>query len=459
LNLTSKTGLLTGSWTYTNNRLNGTTISAGGNQTSFSGKTLAYNEENKIKTVGGTVTYSYDGKGNRTKIVDSIASVTRLFIYDEAGTLLSELSTFPYIAGAYVTKEYVNGPTGTLATINYDERAQALSASNDIDHVHLVWREMPGCRISTVNIYRATVSGGPYTLIAPGCCTDDFTYNDFNVINGTRYYYQIRPVYSDTGFVGYPSAELAHTFSTTAVNNDGPVNSYASAPVYYDINDHLGTPRITTDEDGVTVGSFEYYPFGETKVATGCRESDQRFTGKPTDSESGLQHYGARFMANSLARFTSVDPSHQSASSEDPQSWNRYAYSNGDPINFIDPTGLVVINNTSHDVRVKLETGDNNYVTLKPGETSDAADGVIVGGKILKINNDVDIVIGNAKEKIKDSACPGHTHYVEYESYGDQLWDAFQNIIKEATDKEKSGIYDYEDFIKNHPDWVDPERK
>jgi hypothetical protein len=47
----------------------------------------------------------------------------------------------------------------------------------------------------------------------------------------------------------------------------------------------------STDEDGVTVGSFEYYPFGETKVTTGCRESDQRFTGKPLDAESGLQYY------------------------------------------------------------------------------------------------------------------------------------------------------------------------
>jgi RHS repeat-associated protein len=93
----------------------------------------------------------------------------------------------------------------------------------------------------------------------------------------------------------------------------------------------------------VTVGSFEYYPFGETKVATGCRESDQRFTGKPTDAESGLQYYGARFMANSLGRFTSVDPSTESFDSADPQSWNRYAYSLADPLNFKDTDGRLTV--------------------------------------------------------------------------------------------------------------------
>ena len=92
----------------------------------------------------------------------------------------------------------------------------------------------------------------------------------------------------------------------------------------------------------MTVGSFEYYPFGETKVTTGCRESDQRFTGKPLDAESGLQYYGARYMANSLGRFTSVDPARQSFDPSAPQSWNRYNYSMDDPLNLIDRDGRLI---------------------------------------------------------------------------------------------------------------------
>jgi RHS repeat-associated protein len=92
----------------------------------------------------------------------------------------------------------------------------------------------------------------------------------------------------------------------------------------------------------VTVGSFEYYPFGETKVATGCRESDQRFTGKPTDAESGLQYYGARYMANSLGRFTSVDPARESFEPSAPKTWNRYAYAADDPLNLIDGDGRLI---------------------------------------------------------------------------------------------------------------------
>ena len=62
------------------------------------------------------------------------------------------------------------------------------------------------------------------------------------------------------------------------------------------------------DQSGAVTGSFEYYPFGEVKQATGCSETAQQFTGKLLDSESGLQYFGARYLSNDLTRFTSVDP-------------------------------------------------------------------------------------------------------------------------------------------------------
>jgi RHS repeat-associated protein len=66
----------------------------------------------------------------------------------------------------------------------------------------------------------------------------------------------------------------------------------------------------------------------------------RHFTGKPRDSESGLDNFTARFDSSSMGRFTSPDPLMSSAKVWDPQSWNRYAYVRNNPLILIDPTGM-----------------------------------------------------------------------------------------------------------------------
>lgn len=47
-----------------------------------------------------------------------------------------------------------------------------------------------------------------------------------------------------------------------------------------------------------------------------------------------------RYQVN-LSRFAQPDPYDGSYSLTDPQTFNRYAYVNNDPVNFIDPAGLL----------------------------------------------------------------------------------------------------------------------
>lgn len=49
---------------------------------------------------------------------------------------------------------------------------------------------------------------------------------------------------------------------------------------------------------------------------------------------------GQRWYASNYGRFTTADPYQASGGPKDPGSWNRYAYVEGDPINFYDPEGL-----------------------------------------------------------------------------------------------------------------------
>ena len=52
------------------------------------------------------------------------------------------------------------------------------------------------------------------------------------------------------------------------------------------------------------------------------------------DGYSGLDYADQRYYASGYGRFNTADPSRISAGPEDPSSWNRFSYVQGDPINF-----------------------------------------------------------------------------------------------------------------------------
>jgi RHS repeat-associated protein len=62
---------------------------------------------------------------------------------------------------------------------------------------------------------------------------------------------------------------------------------------------------------------------------------------KERDIETGLDYFGARYHSSAQGRFTSPDPLLSSGKSLQPQSWNRYSYCLNDPLNYVDPNGLI----------------------------------------------------------------------------------------------------------------------
>jgi RHS repeat-associated protein len=92
-------------------------------------------------------------------------------------------------------------------------------------------------------------------------------------------------------------------------------------------------------------------PFGEELGAgTGSRSGGQGYGASDTnrwkygmlqrDAATGLDHAGWRKYESFSGRWTSPDPYGLSASIADPQSFNRYPYTQNDPVNFVDPSGL-----------------------------------------------------------------------------------------------------------------------
>jgi RHS repeat-associated protein len=117
--------------------------------------------------------------------------------------------------------------------------------------------------------------------------------------------------------------------------------------------DHLGTPRLKTDDakEVQVLAEYKYWPYGERTVATSTDDDDLlRFTGherdfnRPEGAGAGvdgiaddLDYMHARYYSPWLGRFLSVDP--RLGRAEDPQSWNRFSYASNNPLTRLDPDG------------------------------------------------------------------------------------------------------------------------
>lgn len=119
--------------------------------------------------------------------------------------------------------------------------------------------------------------------------------------------------------------------------------------VSYLTQDHLGSPRVITNENGAVTSRKDFSAFGEESTASqrssslGYQAPNIRkdYTGYEKDAESGLEFAQARYYNPTHGRFTSVDPMTASATIKNPQTFNRYSYVLNSPYKFVDPLGLI----------------------------------------------------------------------------------------------------------------------
>ncbi len=121
--------------------------------------------------------------------------------------------------------------------------------------------------------------------------------------------------------------------------------------------DHLGSPRQVT-KGGSQVALHSYYPFGQEATNSSSDEFQLKFTGHERDkngvgAKSELDYMHARHCSPVVGRFLGVDQrrvsSFQFGKSEEQeefarslrqtQSWNRYSYTQNNPLKYLDPDG------------------------------------------------------------------------------------------------------------------------
>ena len=113
--------------------------------------------------------------------------------------------------------------------------------------------------------------------------------------------------------------------------------SLMDSKYHYYIKDHLGNNRVVADSEGNVEEVNQYYPFGGL-FATNSSIQPYKYNGKEFDDNAGLNwyDYGARHYDATLGRWYVVDPM-----AEERYSISYYIYTSNNPINRIDPNGMI----------------------------------------------------------------------------------------------------------------------
>jgi RHS repeat-associated protein len=107
-------------------------------------------------------------------------------------------------------------------------------------------------------------------------------------------------------------------------------------------------PPSSTLDWGWTLCSYEivverlvgkYFPYGQERPSA-TQDGKEKFATYFRDAETGLDYANNRYHQPGMGRFMTPDPYMASGGPSDPGSWNRYAYTRGDPVNRVDPGGL-----------------------------------------------------------------------------------------------------------------------
>jgi RHS repeat-associated protein len=114
------------------------------------------------------------------------------------------------------------------------------------------------------------------------------------------------------------------------------ISETGSVSLYFYMNDRLGTPEAMLDENQQVVWEAVYQPFGEAAVHPGSSVvNNMRFPGQYYDSETGLHYNYFRYYDPSVGRYLTPDPIGLAGGI------NLYAYVSGNPVNWVDPLGLL----------------------------------------------------------------------------------------------------------------------
>ncbi|MFF3598069.1 RHS repeat-associated core domain-containing protein [Kitasatospora indigofera] len=297
-------------------------------------------------TVGGAnpywQDYTYDLTGNRTTLInrdqygDTTKDTTTTQGFGTPGALntpTNAANTGGGTGGPHaLLGTTTTGPGGISAgTYQYDATGKTTAITNTAGTTTLTWNSedkletlaSTGTAGTTTYVYDA--DGNQLIRRNPGKTTITFGADELTVdttanpktLTGTRYY----PIPGGLTMVRTGAGTAPGAFVAQAA-------------------DHHGTNTTSIDLNTQTTTRRPSDPFGNprgTQPAPGTWAGTKGYIGGTKDDTTGLTNLGARQYDSTTGRFITPDPLLDAG---DPQQWNAYTYSNNNPVNLSDPSGL-----------------------------------------------------------------------------------------------------------------------
>ncbi len=279
----------------------------------------------KTETVGGvtdTVTYSYDPAGRLVEVRQN-GAVVASYGYDPNSNRTSRTTSSGTVTGTYDVQDRLTAYGNT--TYTYTANGELASKTTP----------------AGTTTYRYDVVGNLLGVALPDSTAIDYVIDGRNrrigkKVNGTLvqaflYRDQLKPV-----------AELDGTGAVVArfVYGSSPlVPDYLikGGVTYRIVSDHLGSPRLVVDTGtGAVVQRLDYDEFGNITLDTNPGFQPFGFAGGLYDTHTKLTRFGARDYDTETGRWTAKDPIRFEA-----ENTNLYGYAFNDPVNLIDPSGLI----------------------------------------------------------------------------------------------------------------------
>jgi len=244
--------------------------------------------------------YLYDANGNRIDVQGELGPVTAT--YDDQDRLLTyNGATYTYTANGELATRTVGGATTSYVYDTLGNLTQVTKPNGDVITYTVDGR---GRRVGkSVNGVR---------------------------VKGWLYADQLRPIAELDG-----NGDIVSRFVYGSRVNV-PEYVIKNGETYRIFSDHLGSPRVVVHATtGVIVQRMDFQAFGEIIQDSNPGWQPFGFAGGLYDADTGLVRFGARDYDVVTGKWTVKDPILFGGGQA-----NLYSYVDGDPLNFIDPTGL-----------------------------------------------------------------------------------------------------------------------
>jgi RHS repeat-associated protein len=242
----------------------------------------------------GSVTYAYDAVGNRLSRSSSVGVIgSRTYSYDANDRLSGE---------TYDANGNALGSDGNTYTYDFEDR------------------------IRTAN--------GAITFVYDG---------DGNRVAQTAGGVTVRYLIDDRNPTGHPQVleevaagvvQRAYTYGLKLISQ-----RQGGAASFYGYDGH-GSVRFLTNASGVITDRYDYDAYGQLINTIGSTANPNLYAGERYEPGLRLLYLRARYLNVGTGRFLSIDP--EGGVPFEPQTLHLYVYANADPVNNVDPTGLLL---------------------------------------------------------------------------------------------------------------------